>query len=192
MIVVTQENPGGNSRRYGSDTSLRNARRPEFRSGIVVPASHSAKLADHPLRRHPQQLVGALLARARPDYLVDVGIVVEVADQFGDPLVRIRHVRVGPDDDLAAGVVGADPTDRPRAAIAAEGDDPQLRVGLLGRPQSRQRLVGRLVVDRQQLVGVAARVERDADPGDLLQHVVLLVITRQDDSHIRTRRDDAS
>ena len=36
-MVVTQLKPGGSSRRYGSDTSRRNARSPEFRSGILVP-----------------------------------------------------------------------------------------------------------------------------------------------------------
>ena len=43
-MVVTQENPGGSSRRYGSATSRRNARIPEFRSGIRVPLSRSANL----------------------------------------------------------------------------------------------------------------------------------------------------
>ncbi len=44
MIVVTQLNPGGSSRRYGSDTSRRKARNPEFRSGIGVAASELAIL----------------------------------------------------------------------------------------------------------------------------------------------------
>ncbi len=44
VIVVTQENPGGSSRRYGSDTSRRNARSPEFRSGILELVSRSATL----------------------------------------------------------------------------------------------------------------------------------------------------
>src|SRR5215468_3470616 len=41
VIVVTQLNPGGSRRRYGRETSRRNARRPEFRSGILVPESDS-------------------------------------------------------------------------------------------------------------------------------------------------------
>ena len=44
MIVVTQEKPGGSSRRYGSETSRRKARSPELRSGILVCASRSATL----------------------------------------------------------------------------------------------------------------------------------------------------
>jgi hypothetical protein len=44
VIVVTQLNPGGSSRRYGSETSRRNARSPEFRSRILVPDSASAIL----------------------------------------------------------------------------------------------------------------------------------------------------
>src|SRR6266550_2603593 len=42
VIVVTHENPGGSNRRYGSDTSRRNARNPEFRSGIFVDDNVSA------------------------------------------------------------------------------------------------------------------------------------------------------
>ncbi len=42
--VVTQEKPGGRSLRYGSDTSRRNARRPEFKSGMRCLVSVSATL----------------------------------------------------------------------------------------------------------------------------------------------------
>ena len=71
MIVVTQENLGGSSRRYGSETSRRNARRPELRSGIFIPVSRSGELADEPLGGHAEHLVGALLGGPRPDDLVD-------------------------------------------------------------------------------------------------------------------------
>ncbi len=136
--------------------------------------------------------MGALLARSGADHLIDIGVVVEVAHQLRDALVRVGHVGVGPDDDLAACIAGANAADGARTTVAPEGDNAQLRVGLLDAAQPREGLIGRLVIDRQQLVGVAAGVERDTDPGDLLEHVVLLVVTGQDDGHIRTRRDDVS
>ena len=44
VIVVTQENPGGSSRRYGAAAWRRKARSPELRSGMRVPVSRSASL----------------------------------------------------------------------------------------------------------------------------------------------------
>ena len=44
VIVVTQENPGGSSRRYGRATWRRKARSPELRSGISQLVSRSAIL----------------------------------------------------------------------------------------------------------------------------------------------------
>jgi len=56
---------------------LRNARRPEFRSGIFSSVSHFRDLADQPLRRHPEELVGAFLGRAGADDLVDRRVLVQ-------------------------------------------------------------------------------------------------------------------
>ena len=56
MIVVTQENPGGSSRRYGSATSRRNALNPEFRSGNRELVSHSASLRMNHLAGTPRIL----------------------------------------------------------------------------------------------------------------------------------------
>ena len=123
MIVVTQEKPGGSNRRYGSDTSRRNARSPELRSGILLAGQPFGELADDPLRRHPEDLVRALLAGSGADYLIDIGVVDEVAHELGNALVRVGHVGVGPHDDLATGVAGADPADGARTTVAAERDN---------------------------------------------------------------------
>src|SRR5260370_1194007 len=60
-MVVTQEKPGGSSRRYGSATDRRNARKPEFRSGICAFTSRSASLRTNHLADSPEidQVVGA-------------------------------------------------------------------------------------------------------------------------------------
>src|ERR1700722_43253 len=67
------------------------------------------------------------------------------------------------------------PGARPGPAVAVEVDDPHLRV--LGRYllQAGERAVSGRVIECQQLIGVAARVHRRADPLDLHGHVPLLI-----------------
>ena len=55
------------------------------------------------------------------DDLVIGRVVEEVADQFGDPLVLIGHVGVGPHDDLAADLLGADPAGRADPPLRRNG-----------------------------------------------------------------------
>jgi hypothetical protein len=128
--------------------------------------------------------VGALLAGARADDLV-VRRVVEHRDQLGDALVRIGQVGVGPDHDLAAGLVGADAPGRARPAVAPEGHQPHVREARQGLLEHGQRRVGGGVVDGEQLVAVAAGVHRGGDALDLVQHVVLLVVAGQHDRDLQ-------
>ena len=126
----------------------------------------------------------ALLGGARADDLVDAGVVVQVPDELGDPLVRVGHVGVGPDDDPAVRLAGADPPGGARPAVGAERHEPHVRERRQRLLQHRERVVGRLVVDDEQLVAVAAGVHRRGDPLDLLHHVVLLVVAGQHDRHV--------
>ena len=184
MMVVTQLNPGGSSRRYGSDTSRRKARSPELRSGIWTRRQRAGDLADDPLRRHPGPLVGAFLGGAGADDLIDIRVVIQIADEFRDALVGIGHVGVGPDDDLTARLGGADPPGRARAAVAPEGHQPHRREVARGLAQHGERGVRRLVVDDEQLVGVAAGDHRGVDALELFEHVVLLVVAGQHDGDV--------
>ena len=129
VIVVTQEKPAGSSRRYGSETSRRKARRPELRSGI----------------------------------------------------------RVGPCDDLAAGLLGADAPGRAGAAVATEREHAQVRIALLGPAQHLEGVVGARVVDAEDLVGQLAREHRGGDAVDLVEHVGALVEAGQHDRDVGHR-----
>ena len=185
MIVVTQENPGGRSRRYGRATSRRNARSPEFRSGISRVGELLGQLADEPLGRDPDCLVRARLAGARPDDLVDRRIGVQHGDELGNAIVRVGHVGVGPDDDLTLGLLRPDPAHRPGAAVAREVHDPHPREVRFRGPEPFQRGVGRGVVHGDQLVRQPAGVHDPADALDLAQDVILLVEAREHDRHVR-------
>ena len=79
---------------------------------MVWLVSRSAILRMSHFAGHPGPLVGALLGGPRADDLVVGRVVAQDADQLGDPLVLVGHVGVGPDDDLAAGLLGADPAGR--------------------------------------------------------------------------------
>ena len=141
-------------------------------------------LADDPLGRHPEELVGALLGGAGAHDLVDAEVVVEVLDELRDPLVRVRHVGVGPDDDPPVGLARADPPRGAGAAVGAERHEPHVRARRQRGLEDLERVVGRLVVDDEELVGVPAGVHGGGDPVDLLHHVVLLVVAGQDDRHV--------
>ena len=132
--------------------------------------------------------MGALLAGAGADDLVVRRVVEQHRDQLGDPLVRVGHVGVGPHDDLAAGLEGADPPGRAGTAVAPERHDPHRREPVPRVEQQGERVVGRGVVDGEQLVGQAAVVHRRADPLDLGDDVLALVEARQHDRHQRRRR----
>jgi hypothetical protein len=106
-------------------------------------------------------------------------------DEFGYPLVRVGQVGVGPDHDLAPGLLGADPAHGARAAVAREVDHPQVREIRLRAAQPGQRLVGRAVVDGEQLVADPALVHGGADPLDFEQHVLFLVEAGQHDGGVR-------
>jgi len=58
----------------------------------------------NPLGRHPEKLVRALLRGPSADDLVNTGVVVQVGDELGDPLVRVGHVGIGPHHRVAAAV----------------------------------------------------------------------------------------
>ena len=146
---------------------------------------HLGELADEPLGRHPQELVGALLAGPRPDDLIERRVLLEHLDELGDALVRVRHVGVGPHHDLAAGLLGADAADGARAAVAVEVHDLQMREAGRGLVQAGERLVGGRVIVGQELVGVAAGIHGRADPRHLGRDVVLLVVAGQDDRDVR-------
>ena len=152
--------------------------------GDLRPGEPLGELPDEPLGGHPEHLVRALLAGARADDLVDRLVLLKDLDQLGNPLVRVRHVGVGPHDDLALGPLGADPAHRARAAVAVEVHDLHLRETGRGLVELGQRAVGRRVVDAHQLVGVAARVHRRRDALDLGDHVPFLVVARQDDRDV--------
>jgi hypothetical protein len=129
-----------------------------------------------------------LLGGAGADDLVEGGVFLEEGDEFGDPLVGVGHVGVGPDHDVAAGLLGADPADGPRSAVAVEVGDLQVRELGGGLVQAGQGAVGGGVVEGQELVGVSAAVHGLADPGYLGDDVVLLVVAGQDDRDIRMLR----
>ena len=114
VIVVTHEKPAGSWLTYCRATSRRNARRPELRSGIVGLRQVGRELADEPLGRHPERLVGALLGRAGADHLV---VALHLSNELGDEVVRIRHVDVGPHDDPAPAGPRAVLAGRARAAV---------------------------------------------------------------------------
>src|SRR5690606_39206638 len=50
-----------------------------------------------------------------------------------------------------------------------------------------RRVTGRQVVHRRQCVAVSAAVHGRTDPRDLVEHVILLVVTGQDDRDVRRR-----
>jgi hypothetical protein len=152
--------------------------------GDLGVAEELRDLADQPLRRHPQELVGPLLRRPGAHDLVDRRVLLEDAYEVGDPLVGVAHVGVGPDDDLAARLLGADPPRRARAAVTVERQQPHPRIVGLGRAQHLERVVGGRVVDDEQLVAVVAGVHCRRDPLDLGEDVLLLVVAGQDDCHL--------
>jgi hypothetical protein len=104
-------------------------------------------LADEPLGRHAQPLVRAFLGRARPHHLVVGRVVEQHPHEFGNALVFVGHVGVGPHDDLAASLLRADAPRRAGAAIAPEGHQPDIGITLGGTLQHLERVVGRGVVD---------------------------------------------
>ena len=127
MIVVTQENPGGSSRRYGSATSRRNARSPELRSGISELTRCSASLRmNHFAGTRSSLCLPASDVRA-PTTWSTVGSASSVATSSGICAVRVGHVGVGPDDDVTPGLLGANPAHRAGAAVAWEMHHPQVR-----------------------------------------------------------------
>ena len=152
--------------------------------GDLRPGQPLGELPDEPLGRHPEQLVGALLAGPRADDLVDRRVLLQDLDQLGNPLVGVGHVGVGPHDDLAPGPLGADPAHGARAAVAVEVDHFHLREARRGLVQPGQRVVGGSVVHAHQLVGVAAGLHRRGDALNLRDHVPFLVEARQDDRDV--------
>ena len=70
----------------------------------------------------------ALLAGSGTNDLIDVGMVDEVLDELGNPLVRIRHIGVGPDHDATPGLRGAYPPSGARPTIATERHQAHVRV----------------------------------------------------------------
>ena len=132
--------------------------------------------------------MGALLRRAGADDLVVGDVVAQDPHGFlGDALVLVGHVGVGPHDDLAARLLGADAARRAGAAVAAEGQDPKVRVALLRVAQDVKGVVGARVVDAEQFVGVLAGDHRRGDAVDLLQDVRALVVAGQHDRDVRRR-----
>ena len=131
--------------------------------------------------------MGALLGGARADDLVVGGVVAQDADQLGDALVLVGHVGVGPHDDLAAGLLGADPAGRAGAAVAAERQDPQVGVVELRVAEHVEGVVGAGVVDAEHLVGELAGLHRRGDAVDLLEHVGALVEAGQHDRDVGGR-----
>ena len=107
--------------------------------------------------------MGALLAGPGPDYLVHRGVLLEHLDQFGDPLVGIGHVGVGPDHDLALCPLCPDAPDDAGPAVARQRDHLHVRVVRGGRLQLAEGLVGGAVVDGEQLIAVVAIVHRLGD-----------------------------
>ena len=177
--------PGGQQPQVGQRDLAAERAQPGVQVGDLVVGQPLGEFADEPLGRDAEQFVGAFLAGPGADDLVGVGVVLQHRDQFGDPLVGVGHVGVGPDHDLAPGVLGADPADRARAAVAAERHDLQVRERRRGVLQPGQRAVGGRVVVGGQLVVIPAGVHRRADPRHLGDNMPLLVMTRQDDRHIR-------
>ena len=114
-------------------------------------------------------------------------VFLEHLDELGDALVRVGHVGVGPHDDLAPGLLGADAADRAGAAVAVEVHDLQMREPGCGLVQAVEGLVGGGVVEGEELVVVSAGVHGRADPRHLGGDVVLLVVAGQDDRDIRSR-----
>ncbi len=193
LVVVREERdgdrgdagePGGQQPQVGQRHLAPEGPQAGVQVGDPRPGEPLGELPDEPLGGHPEQLVRALLAGPRADDLVDRLVLLKDLDQLGDPLVRVRHVGVGPHDDLALGPLGADPAHGARSAVAVEVDDLHLREAGRGLVQLGERVVGGRVVDAHQLVRVAAGVHRRRDPLNLGDHVPFLVIARQDDRHV--------
>jgi len=104
--------PGGQQPQVGQRDLAAERAQPGVQVGDLVVGQPLGEFADEPLGRDAQQFVAAFLAGPGADDLGGVGVVLQHRDQFGDPLVGVGHVGVGPDHDLAPGVLGADPPDR--------------------------------------------------------------------------------
>jgi hypothetical protein len=129
--------------------------------------------------------VRALLARPGADDLVDARVGLEHPDQLGDLLVLVRHVRVGPDDDVAVGHPAPDPAGRAGAAVAGERHDAQRGHPRLDGAQHREGAVGRGVVDREDLVAQPGGGQGGVDPVQLGLDVLGLVVAGQDDGALQ-------
>jgi hypothetical protein len=134
--------------------------------------------ADGPLGRHPEQPQGAGLAGPGPHDLV-VG-VVQPGHQFGDAVVWVGHVGVGPDHHLPLGGLGADPAGGAGALVGGQQDGPDPRGGLQDLPGP----IDRAVIHTDQLIAEPGSLQRGGDAFDLQLDVVTLVVTGQHDRDV--------
>lgn len=124
--------------------------------------------ADEPFGRHPKESRRALLRPPGSDHLVPA---VEFLYQFGDPIVRIGEVGVGPHGHSATSSGRTRPTCGAGSSVLGQPNesDPNNRLQQFSRP-----VVG-AVVDDNDLVGVRRRGQGAANSIDLCLEVAALV-----------------
>ena len=110
------------------------------------------------------------------------------SDHPGNVARVVLQVAVGRDDEAAARVRKARRERRGLTEVAAEPDDPQPRVLRLELRQQRERLVCAAVVDDDDLVAAAERLERFRELAVELRDVRRLVPHRDDDGDFRIQR----
>src|SRR5699024_775788 len=139
-------------------------------------------LPDRPFGGYPQCLVASFLLCACTHDLVGLRIVLEHRDELGDALVGVTHVRVGPHHELTACAPGADTAYGARTPVVPEGDHLHVWIEPLDVSETFQGGVGGGVVHGEQFVPVTGAGHRRADPLDLVDDVLLLVVAGQHDT----------